>query len=159
VINASAHRTLCEPERIADAVRGAFARVDAAVALSGVEPITDAVPRSVAEPRLTTAVVAGFAAAALVLGAVGVYGMLSFDVGRRRRELEVRLALGARPSTIVTHVVARGLAPVVIGLGGGLLGALVLRRLLTTRLFVVSLLATALPAYRASRVDPSVTLR
>jgi ABC-type antimicrobial peptide transport system permease subunit len=118
-----------------------------------------------------------FAALALVLTSVGIYGVVSYAVARRVREIGVRMALGATPRDVVRLVVRQGMMPVVIGLGVGLVAALGLTRLLAGMLYGVSprdpvalaamaavlvavaLLASYLPARRATRVDPLVALR
>ena len=114
---------------------------------------------------------------ALLLGAIGLYGVLSYVVSQRQQEIGVRMALGAPPSTVLRMVVASGARIAGIGLGVGLLGALVLTRLLqgllygtdpldpltlagmSLALFVVGLLASYLPARRAAAVDPMESLR
>jgi len=118
-----------------------------------------------------------FAAVALGLTSVGIYGVVSYSVARRVHEIGVRMALGARPATVVGLVVRQGMAPVVLGLAVGIVAALALSRLLTKMLFGVSphdprtlvvvavllvavaLLASYLPARRATRVDPLTALR
>jgi putative ABC transport system permease protein len=118
-----------------------------------------------------------FGAVALGLTSVGIYGVVAYSVTRRVHEIGVRMALGARPANVIGLVVGQGMRPVVLGLGGGLVAALALSRLLTKMLFgvsphdprtlvsvavvltVVALLASYLPARRATRVDPLSALR
>jgi putative ABC transport system permease protein len=119
----------------------------------------------------------GFAAGALLLAAIGLYGVLSFSVGQRTREIGVRLALGADRSGVVALVLRQGMTLVASGLVLGLAGAIAASRLMTTLLYQtgpydiatylavplvlagVSLLACYLPARRASTVEPSTALR
>jgi ABC-type antimicrobial peptide transport system permease subunit len=119
----------------------------------------------------------GFAGLALLLGAVGLYGLLSFSVARRTTEIGTRLALGARPAEVIEMILWQGMKLVAIGMGLGLCGALVLTRSLASFLFgvrptdpvsygavailmvSVSLLASAFPALRAAKLDPMTALR
>jgi ABC-type antimicrobial peptide transport system permease subunit len=127
--------------------------------------------------RLSALVITAFALLALGLAAIGVYGLMSYSVARRRREVGIRMALGAGQGSIVRTLVAGGLRLVVIGAGAGLLLALLLTRPLSQLLFgvgtldvvafvgaplvlvAVAVLAAAVPAWRASRVHPASTLR
>ena len=132
---------------------------------------------SVARPRLQAALFGSFGVLALVLACVGLYGVISYSVEQRRREMGVRLALGARRRRVLQLVMTEGLRLTIIGLAAGLVGALIVARSLGSMLFEVrptdppvfavvglSLLATAMaacavPAWRATRVDPAVALR
>jgi predicted permease len=132
---------------------------------------------SVADRRFTAAVLGAFAAAALLLAAVGIYGVLSHTVARRMHEIGIRMALGADPRTVVRMVRAGALKPVAVGVVTGALAALALGRFLTTMLygvgpadprsyavaaaalFAVAWLAASIPARRATAVDPIVVLR
>jgi hypothetical protein len=151
--------------------------VDSALATWDAAPLADLLDASLAEVRFRSRLLSGFAAAALLLATLGLYGMLAFAVGERRRELGVRLALGARGGDVVRLILAGGLAPVALGAGIGLglaawSSAAVESALygvapLDPSSFVVAgalLLATSLaaclgPARRAARVDPVVALR
>ena len=129
-------------------------------------------------PQRALAALTGlFAALALTLSAIGLYGLLSYVVAQRRREIGLRLALGAQPRDILRLVIGQGLTLTAVGIGVGLAGAFALTRFLRTLLFgvtptdpmtflavsgllmVVGLLACYLPARRATRVDPLVALR
>jgi putative ABC transport system permease protein len=118
-----------------------------------------------------------FAVAALLLAAIGIYGVVAYTVAQRTAEIGLRMALGATPSSVLAIVVNRGSRPVVVGVALGLAGAVGLTRLLETMLFgvtsfdtltfagaavvltAVALAATVIPAYRAARIDPVRALR
>jgi putative ABC transport system permease protein len=132
---------------------------------------------SVSRPRLLANLLGGFAALALLLAALGTYGILSYMVSERRREIGIRMALGAAERSVVKMIMGQGVAIAGAGLLAGLAGALALNRVLTSLLFgvaptdlttfsvvsgtivVVALIACLLPALRAARVDPMVVLR
>jgi putative ABC transport system permease protein len=159
------------------ALRRAVASVDSALPIYDVLTLDDRIGVALSRPRFNAALVAGFAAAALVIAAVGVYGMLSYSVSSRLREIGVRLALGAAPPRIVRFVLAEGLRLAAIGVVVGIGLALATGRLTRSLLIDVSpsdprilagvsvvMLAVAyfaafLPARRASAVDPIVVLR
>ena len=127
--------------------------------------------------QLDTWLLGGFAASALILAAIGIYGLLAYSVGQRRRELGIRLALGASRADVVSQVVGDGIRLAGVGIGVGILVALAVTRLLAALLYgvgasdpptfvgvvallaLVSLVASYLPARRAARVDPMVALR
>jgi predicted permease len=161
-----------------------FKRVtDAVHAVDPMQPITstytldDAVGDAVAGPRLLTVLLGLFGATGLVLGALGLYGVLSYLVNQRTREIGVRLALGAQRGDVLRMVVNRGLALAGTGVVVGLVGALLLTRLMRGVLYgvtstdpltfagvalvllVVATIASVIPALRATRVDPLVALR
>jgi len=170
-------RTQGDPRRQAASVRRIVAEIDPGLAVSNVRTLEDVVSRSIAAPRFTAALIGVFALLALVLAAVGIYGVVSYVVAQRAAELGIRVALGAQAGDVLRLVVGQGMQPVAAGLAAGLLGALALsgalRRLLygvgatdvstyavvTVVLGGVALLACWLPARRASRTDPMVALR
>jgi len=133
--------------------------------------------RSMRQERFTTLLTGLFAALALLLAAVGVYGVMAYTVSQRTREVGIRLAVGAAPRQVVALVFGRGLKVTAVAIALGLAGALVATRLLRSQLFgvapgdpltfvvvsvvlaAVALLASWLPARRAARVDPVVALR
>lgn len=140
-------------------------------------PVSEVVEASLAPQRFPSLLLGLFAAVALALAAVGIYGVVAYSVSRRRRELGIRLALGAQAGQVLRLVAAQGARPVAAGLASGLLGALLLTRLLDRFLYQVSptdpatftavalflaavaALACYLPARRATRIDPAANLR
>jgi len=170
-------RTAGPPEDSAAAIRRAVADVDSRLAIDHVSPLSEKVSASVATPRFAAALLAGFAGVALMLAAIGLYGVLSYGVSERRREIGVRAALGASRARLVGMVVREGLTVVLTGLVAGLAGAAALSRLLETALFgvtpldpwsylvapaillAVALVACLIPARRASCVEPAEALR
>jgi predicted permease len=170
-------RTAGEPLTMANPIRQAIWSLDPEQAITTVFTFDDAVSRALAAPRLLVVLLTSFGLVGLVLGAVGVYGILSAVVSERRREIGVRLALGASPGRVQAMIVRRGLTLTAIGVGIGLAGAAALSTFLSTVLFGVTpmdpwtyvsmaavLLATAaiaswLPAKNAARTDPLTSLR
>jgi putative ABC transport system permease protein len=142
-----------------------------------VRPLEDVFAESIARPRLTAVAMSVFAGAALLLAALGVYGIVAYSVSQRSREFGIRVALGARQGQIIAMVVGQNLRLVVLGLGLGLLTAIPATRLLRGLLFqvgpndpmtfagigvilaVVAMVASYLPARRGTLVDPVVTLK
>jgi predicted permease len=159
------------------ALRAAVAAVDPAVPIYDVMTLDERVDAALSRPRFTAGIVAAFAAAALLLAATGVYGVLSYSVSARRREIGVRVALGANAARVIALILGEGLRLSALGIVIGLLGALaaarVMRGLLVgvdssnpivlligaTIMIAVAALAAWLPARRASSVDPVVVLR
>ncbi len=170
-------RTDGDPLRFARTVQAELWEIDRDLAFSGVGTMRNVVADAIAVPRLLTTVLTGFALAAMMLAVIGIYGLMSYDVGQRTQEIGVRIALGAEPGEVLRFVVSRGMALLTGGVALGLLASLVLSRFLEGLLFGVSardpltfaavvavLAATAfvacyLPAVRASRVDPMNALR
>jgi predicted permease len=170
-------RTATDPVAVSPALRDIIRERDPALAVFGLEPLDRTVSRSVAERRFAMMLVGLFAALALALGAIGVHGVLSYDVTRRVREIGIRMALGAERDSVLRLIVGRALVLAAIGVAAGGLGAFLLTRTLSTLLFgvtphdpltfaaaaglltIVALAAAALPAWRASRLDPAVALR
>jgi putative ABC transport system permease protein len=158
---------------IADALREA----DASLPMMRLREMDDVVSDSLSRPRMLMHLFGAFAIVALLLAAVGTYGVLSYLVTQQRRELGIRLALGARPETVLRRVMSQGLRPALAGLAAGLLATIALTRLMEALLFEVrpndplTLAAVAggitciaaaaclVPAYRATRLDPVETLR
>lgn len=170
-------RTEGDPAVLVGAVRRALMAVDRDVAISRVITLESHLEEALADSRLTATLVTACGALALLLSLVGVYGLVSYAVGRRAREIGLRIALGARPVDIVRLVVSEGSRIILSGVVCGLIGALLTTRLLQSLLFGVSTLdtgtfvavtagltiaalaAAALPARKALRVDPIAALR
>ena len=158
-------------------VRAALASVDKNVPLSTVEALDDMLARRVASQRFNMALLVAFASLALLLAAVGIYGVMAYAVGQRRQEIGIRMALGALPSNVQRMVLAQGARLAFFGVLVGLSAGICLTRLLRAALFEVTpsdpltfisgaillfgvaLVACWLPARRAMRVDPIVALR
>jgi len=158
-------------------LRQAVAAVDPALPIYDVLMLDERIGVALARPRFNAALVGGFAGAALFIAALGVYGMLSYSVSCRLREIGVRMAIGAAPRRIVRGVLGEGLRLALIGVGVGLVGAVAAGRLtrslvvdvnpsdprilvaVATVMILVACLAAFLPARRASAVDPIVVLR
>jgi putative ABC transport system permease protein len=170
-------RTSAEPRALAPSLRGAIWELDRDLAVSNLEPMDTVVAASLAPQRFQTALTSTFAGLALALAAVGLYGLLAHLVGLRRHDLGIRLALGARPGTLLAQVLRQGVtvtcAGIAVGIGGALLAGRAMRSVLygvspwdpvslaatAGVLIATALAASALPARRAARVDPAVTLR
>jgi predicted permease len=165
------------PLQLAAAVRQAIWSVNPEQTITRITTLEEVVGGSVARPRLIAALLGLFAALALVLGAVGIYGVLAYTVGQRQREIGVRLALGARPAEVLGMVLRSGMRLAGLGVAVGVVGALVLARVMSSLLYGVAphdpltfaaaavvllgvaLVACLVPARRAMRVDPAVSLR
>jgi putative ABC transport system permease protein len=170
-------RTSGDAAALAPAIKRAVWSVDANQPIQRVMTMDDLIALSAAERRFALVIIESFAIAALVLAAVGIYGVLSGSVSERMREIGVRSALGATRHSILALVVRQGLALVLLGIVIGVAGALAATRALVSLMFDVSrldpvtyvgvgallvgvsLLACWLPAWRAARVDPAITLR
>ena len=170
-------RTAGDPMTVATAVRAAIRDVFPGQAFQEVVPFRSKLSEAASTPRFFTVLVAIFGTLALALAAVGLYGVVSYTVRQREREMAVRLALGAPPARVMTLMLRQGMTPVVLGLVVGLAVAFVATRVLRTMLFevsatdpatfigvvallaVVALVASYLPSRRASQVHPAMTLR
>ena len=170
-------RTAGDAAALAPAVRQAVWSLDADVPIARLRSMDRVITLSLAGSRFFTTVLVTFGALALILGAVGVYGVGSYTVSRRTRELGIRMALGARRQTLLRSVMKRELVPVALGVALGVAGALAATRVLASSLFgvtatdpstflgvalvlgAVAMVSSYLPARRASRVDPIVALR
>lgn len=170
-------RTTGDPLEIAAAVRREVAEMDPGVPVSQLQPLTQLVADVSAEPRLTMLILGIFALAALALAAVGLYGIVSFTVVQRTRELGVRLALGAPPRRVLGLVLGQGMGLTIAGIAVGALAAYGVTRFLASILFetepmdvmtlvavaalllLVSAIASVIPARRAARLDPAAALR
>jgi putative ABC transport system permease protein len=165
------------PEHMAGAVMREITHVDKDQPIVDLQPLDRVVGESMAQQRMVTALLAAFAGLALVLSALGIYGVLSYTVALRAREIGVRVALGAQPATVLRLIIGDGGRLATIGIIAGLAAALALTRLLGGLLYRVgptdpetfviavvllgstALLACYLPARRATRIDPIRVLR
>jgi predicted permease len=170
-------KTSGNPLSLSSAVRKQIAQVDGDLPVTAVRSMEDVVSESFGQRQLTLWLLGAFAAAALVLAAIGIYGLLAYSVEQRRQEMGIRRALGARPADIVRLVLRQGLGLTLAGIAAGLAGAFLIGRALESLLFHVSptdpviyagmallflavaLIASYLPARRALRVDPVVAIR
>ncbi len=170
-------RTTGDPAKLASALREAVWAVDPDQPVSRVRTMDEVVAASIGETRFYSLLLGIFAALALGLAAVGIYGVMSYAVAARTREIGIRLALGAQRGTVFRLVLARGARLVAMGLVIGLTGALAATRGIEKLLYgvqatdaltfaavaavlaLVALVACWLPARRATRVDPAITLR
>ena len=170
-------RTAGDPAAAAATIRKQVRELDANLPAFDVRTMDDMVAESLNSQRLTNLLMGAFAAAALLLGAVGIYGVMSLNVTGRTQEFGVRIALGAQQRDVFRQVVGQGMRIAAVGAGVGVLGALGVSRFLQTLLFEVSpadpatfaavvvilggaaFAACYLPARRATRVDPMVALR
>jgi len=165
------------PASLAETLRRSLREIDPGLALFKVETFQDVIAESITAPRMNSILLGCFASVALVLAAIGLYGVLSYAVTQRTREVGIRLALGAQRNDIFRLIVGGGMKIVGIGLMIGLLAAFIFTRLLAALLYgvgptdpvtfgvviallgVVAFLANYLPAHRAMSVNPTVALR
>jgi putative ABC transport system permease protein len=170
-------RTDGSPERFASAVTKAIHSVDPEQPVFGVKPMEKVLTDASAERRFSLLLLTLFAGIALLLSAIGIYGVMAYTTTQRRHEIGIRMALGAAGRDVLGLVVVQGMRLVSIGLGIGLVGAWALSRVLTNQLFGVTprdpitylsvalllggvaLAASWIPALRATRVDPMISLR
>ena len=165
------------PSALSGTLREQIRAIDSALPVAEVRPMAEVIGSSIAQPRFRTTLLSLFGAAALLLAAIGIYGVLAYTVAQQTREIGIRIALGANPGKVLRLVLGRGLRLAGFGTAIGILAALMLTQLLNSLLFGVSatdpvtfaavaglllgvaLLACYVPARRAMRVDPMVALR
>ena len=170
-------RTSGDPAALAPAVRAHVRALDPTLPVEEAQPMTRTVYDSAAQPRFRTTLLASFGGVALLLAALGIYGVVSYGVGRRTRELGIRVALGAQRGDVLRMILREGVLLSAVGLAVGIAGAVILTRYLSSLLFevgrldpptyaavaaallVASLLAGLVPARRATRVNPVTALR
>jgi len=170
-------RGAVEPSSLAPTLRNAVREIDPALPVYDVMTMNERLSNSVAARRFNLLLLGGFAALALLLAGVGVYGVISYVVTQRTHEVGVRMALGAQSADVVRLFIKQGMAMVIFGVALGLIGAFALTRLMKSLLFnvsaidpltfvcvalllsLVALAACYLPARRASRIDPLASLR
>jgi predicted permease len=169
-------RTTLQPGALAQTIERAVRDVDRTVPVVRLQGMDGVFAESIRRPRLLAQLIAAFAGLALLLAAIGTYGVLSYMVAERRREIGIRLALGADHSRVMGQIMKQGLILTAVGLVAGLAGALGLNRLIASLLFgvqptdvttmvgvvatitIVAAVACWVPAWRASRLDPNVVL-
>ena len=165
------------PAAVAAIARSEVKAVDPDMPIDRIIPLRDLLDESMADARFRTLLLSAFALMAVMLAAVGIYGLMSFSVMQRTREIGIRVALGARPQQVVMPVVREGLLLALAGVGLGVIGSIAVTRVLSAFLFgvppgdpltyvavavlllAVALLATYIPSRRAARVDPVTALR
>jgi predicted permease len=170
-------RTTLPPATLRTEIESIVREADPSVPIVRLRDMNGVFEESITRPRLLAQLLGGFAGLALLLAAIGTYGVLSYMVAERRREIGIRMALGADQGSVLGQVMRQGLTLTTIGILVGLAGALALNRLIASLLFgvqptdtvtmvavvatitLVAAIACALPAWRASRVDPNVVLR
>ncbi|MGE5645027.1 MAG: ABC transporter permease [Acidobacteriota bacterium] len=170
-------RSAGDPSRLAGAIRSIVTELDPNVAVANVRTMDQVIADRVSWRRLNMILIGSFAALALALAAVGLYGVMSYTVARRRREIGIRMALGARAADVLSAVVKEAALLAAAGIGLGAVGGLALTRMLASMLFgleatdpgtfvaaaftlfAVAVAASWIPAHRASGVDPTEALR
>jgi putative ABC transport system permease protein len=166
-----------DPARLAPAARASIRSMDSELPIASVRTFRELVDATLSRRRFILTLLALFATTALVLSAVGIYGVLAFTMSQQTKEIGIRMALGAASRDVVRHAVSQGMAPVVCGLAAGIVAALGAARALAEMLYEipphdaptlvgvavlllgVSLVATLIPARRAAHVDPLLALR
>jgi putative ABC transport system permease protein len=170
-------RTSGDPTSLTNPVRSAIWSVDPEQPVSQINAMESLVSNSVAQARFNTLLLGLFASIAMILAAVGVYGVMNYTVSQRTHEIGIRMALGAARRDILSLVLRQGITLAASGVGIGLAGAYLVTRLMESLLFgvsatdfttfagvafllvLVAVLASYIPARRATRVDPIVALR
>jgi putative ABC transport system permease protein len=169
--------SVSDPSTLTSAIRKELAAIDPSIPLMSVRVFDDYIARTLARPRFNALLLSIFAGSALVLTAIGIYGVMAYSVAQRTNEIGIRMALGAAQSNIFKLVIGQAMTMVAISIVIGLVGTFAATRLLNSLLFgvsawdpltfsaivilisLVAFLAAWLPARRASRVDPIVALR
>jgi putative ABC transport system permease protein len=170
-------RTAGDPEQYVNAVRRAVQSVDPEQPISGLGSMDELISKSVGQRRLSMMLLSLFSGIALLLASVGIYGLMSYSVAQRSRELGVRIALGAARMDVLRLVLRQGMSLAATGIVIGVGAAFALGRLIESQLYgihagdpgtiagvaallgLTALAANLIPAWRATRVDPAVVLR
>ena len=170
-------RATANPATLGRAIEAAVQEIDPNLPLFNVEPMTRTIDAGIGNERLTMVLLLGFAGLALLMAAIGVFGVTAYSVTQRTHELGVRMALGARPSSVLALVLRQEMGACLIGIAVGIAGAWMMSSLLESLLFgvasrdaltlsiaslvllVVTAVACLIPARRATRVDPVTALR
>jgi putative ABC transport system permease protein len=176
-MNLVARSASSNPASLTASIRQAVGEIDAQVPLSFVQPMNDVVDATISPQKFATWMLGLFAASALLLAALGIYGVMAYSVTQRTHEIGIRMALGAERKDVLRMIVGHGMRLTLVGVGCGLVGALAATRALSSLLFgvnafdpvtfvgvavllsVVALLSCLLPARRATKVDPMIALR
>ena len=170
-------RTTGDPLQMVPVVRAAVREIDRELPLAQIRTMEEMIGRSMSQRRLSTVLLGTFSGIALMLATIGIYGVMSYTVSQRQRELGIRMALGATRDGVLRLVLRQGMQLAIVGVALGLLGAFALTRLVASQLYgveatdpitfvavtamltTVALMASLVPAMRATRVDPVVALR
>jgi predicted permease len=170
-------RTTLPTSTLRSSIEAIVREADPSVPIVRLRDMNGVFEESIRRPRLLAQLLGGFAGLALLLAVIGTYGVLSYMVAERRREIGIRMALGADQGSVLAQVMKQGLILTTVGIAGGLAGAFALNRLIASLLFgvqptdpttmagvvatimLVAAIASWLPAWRASRLDPNVVLR
>ena len=165
------------PKSLAGSVKAQIASVDPELPVANMQSMDEVVANAVKQPRFTTALLASFAGLALLLAGIGIYGVISYSVAQRTREMGIRMALGAQTADVMGMVISQGMRMAALGVAIGIAGAFAIGGLISSLLFgvkatdlstfatvaallaAVALLATYIPARRATKVEPMVALR
>jgi putative ABC transport system permease protein len=177
LFNSIVVRTEGDPLSLVGAIKSQIWSVDPMQPIASVETMEQVLSNSIAPRRFNMLLIGVFAAVALALAAIGIYGVISYTVSQRTHEIGIRVAMGARRSDVLKLVVGQGMTPALTGVGVGLAAAFGLTRLMSSLLFGVSptdgvtfaviaalltgvaLVACIVPARRATKVDPMIALR
>ena len=170
-------KTGFDPLTLTNSVKRTMLEIDSSLPITNVQTLEEIVALSLKQDRFNTLVLGLFASIGLILALIGIYGVVSYSVTQRIREIGIRLALGARPGDVLRLIVLQGMLPALIGVAIGIGGAYGLTRLLASFLYgvtatdpltfvatavllgIVALVACLVPARRATRVDPMIALR
>jgi putative ABC transport system permease protein len=170
-------RTVNDPRSVVGTIKTAVQMLDRSLPLYNIKTMDERLSESVARRRFTLLLLGLFACTALVLATTGIYGVTTYAVTQRTREIGIRIALGAQPRDVVTLIVGQGMVLILIGVSIGLAGAFALTRVMASLLFEVTstdpetfivigmlltsvaLFASYIPARRATRIDPLIALR
>jgi putative ABC transport system permease protein len=176
-MNLAVRSASSNPAALTGSIRQAVQEIDQELPISAVQPMNDIVEQTISPQRFATWMLGLFAASALLLAALGIYGVMAYSVTQRTHEIGIRMALGAERRDVLRMVVGQGMKLAVIGVAVGLVGAFAATRAMSTLLFgvnasdpltyggvavlltAVALLACLLPARRATKVDPMIALR
>ncbi len=170
-------RTTTEPSTLVGAIRHEAQQLDREQPIAGIATMEELLATSLSQSRFSTLLLAMFAGVALILAAVGIYGVMAYSVAQRTHEIGIRVALGAQAGDVLNLVIRQGLTLAVAGVAIGLGAALIMTRVMTSLLYGVTatdpitfaiipvvltgvaLVASFIPARRATKVDPMVALR